>query len=307
MTGPSVEVIDSAGGIPGQLRVDVLGLDDAALVVDGVAALDDQVRLDLSGRPDSVRHLVARWPGSGEVVGYGHVDLRGSDAVSAHLLVGPAERRQGIGTALLGRVIGAAARSPVGVWAHGDTAAGGAFARRHGFESVREIRQMRRRLQPPLPQPSYDPGVSVRPFVPGADDEAWVAVNAASFNAHPEQGRLTVDDLRQRMAQPWFDPTGFFLAERGGHLLGYHWTKVHRSGGADGEPIGEVYVLGVHPDAQGLGLGRSLTLTGLHHLRERGLTEVMLYVDGDNLAAVSMYERLGFAVFSVDVVYARTL
>jgi mycothiol synthase len=156
--------------------------------------------------------------------------------------------------------------------------------------------------------------------VPGADDQAWVAVNALVFADHPEQGSLTIDDLHRRMAEPWFDPAGFFLAERDGLLVGYHWTKVH---GGDHEPhapidghshgdgvgqhhhghelIGEVYVVGVHPSEQGTGLGRALILTGLHHLRSRGLLEVMLYVDADNGRAITAYERLGFTHWDSDV------
>jgi mycothiol synthase len=191
------------------------------------------------------------------------------------------------------------------VWAHGNTPAARAMAKSRGFEPVRELRRMRRRLDAALPPPSYPAGVAVRAFVPGADDTAWVAVNAAAFAGHPEQGRLGVDDLRQRVEQPWFDPAGFFLADRGGELLGYHWTKVHPTGAEDGGPVGEVYVLGVHPEAQGLGLGKALTLTGLRHLRDAGLGEVMLYVESDNLPAIAVYERLGFTVASVDVMYAR--
>jgi mycothiol synthase len=173
-----------------------------------------------------------------------------------------------------------------------------------GFVPVRELRQMRRDLSAPMATPSYAPGVVVREYVAGSDDEAWVQVNAAAFRTHPEQGRLDVDDLRQRTAQPWFDPAGFFLAERDGHLIGYHWTKIHPTGGSDGGPIGEVYVLGVLPEAQGLGLGKALTLTGLAFLRDSGLHEVMLYVESDNLPAVAVYERLGFTTVSVDVMYA---
>jgi mycothiol synthase len=113
------------------------------------------------------------------------------------------------------------------------------------------------------------------------------------------------------MAEPWFDPEGFFVAEAradgagaaAGDLLGFHWTKVH-----PGEPPhGEVYVVGVSPRAQGLGLGRLLTLTGLHHLAARGLREVVLYVESDNAPAIAVYSRLGFTHADADthVMYRR--
>jgi mycothiol synthase len=145
--------------------------------------------------------------------------------------------------------------------------------------------------------------VSVRTFRPGTDEEAWLAVNRSAFSHHPEQGSWTLEDVRLREAEDWFDPAGFFLAERDGQLAGFHWTKVHPDGGSDGGPIGEVYVVGVDPARQGGGLGRVLTMTGLAHLRRLGLAEVMLYVDEDNTAAVRLYTALGFTLWSADAMY----
>jgi mycothiol synthase len=161
------------------------------------------------------------------------------------------------------------------------------------------------------PGPALPEGVRVLPFRPGRDEESWLRVNARAFAWHPEQGRWTPEDLRLREAEPWFDPAGFLLAWRGdpdagGTLLGFHWTKVHPPGDAGDEAVGEIYVLGVDPDAQGLRLGRALTDLGLAHLRGRQLKQVLLYVDEDNTAAVRLYEGRGFARFSVDVSWRRT-
>ena len=145
--------------------------------------------------------------------------------------------------------------------------------------------------------------MSIRTFRPGADEEAWLAVNRRAFARHPEQGSWGMQDLLLREAEPWFDPDGFFLAERDGRLAGFHWTKVHPDGGAGGAPLGEVYVVGVDPGRQGGGLGRALTLAGLGYLRERSLAEVMLYVDEDNTAAIAMYTALGFSRRSTDAMY----
>src|SRR5690606_20200455 len=179
--------------------------------------------------------------------------------VAAH----PRQRRRAIGRALLGAAIAGAERSdPRGrlrVSAPGDHPAAATLARRLGFSRTRVLYQLRRPLDDPLPAPSLAAGVRLRTFRPGADETAWLKLNARAFADHPEQGRWTADDLRLRMAEPWFDPAGFLLAERepDGRLLGFHWTKVHgeKTGPADGHqhaPIGEVYVLGVDPDAQGL-------------------------------------------------------
>jgi mycothiol synthase len=212
-----------------------------------------------------------------------------------------------VGRLLTRRLIDEATANELRVWAHGDGAAARHLAGAMGFRRVRELWQLRRRLDASLAPPSYAEGVTVRTFRPGQDDPAWVELNAAAFAEHPEQGGLTLEDLHERMAQPWFDPRGFFLAERGGRLLGSHWTKTHQPAGPGEKPVGEVYAVGVHPSAQGLGLGKALTLTGLIHLRDTGLDEVMLYVDADNTAAVGIYQRLGFTRSAVDVMYAHTV
>jgi mycothiol synthase len=172
--------------------------------------------------------------------------------------------------------------------------------------------QMRRDLDgvDPDPGPALPDGVHVEAFRPGRDEAAWLRVNARAFASHPEQGRWTPEDLRLREQEPWFDPAGFLMAwrgepEAGGTLLGSHWTKVHPAGDVGEEPIGEIYVLGIDPDAQGLRLGRALTDLGLAHLRSRGLREVLLYVEEDNAAAVGLYERSGFRRHSVDVSWKR--
>ena len=194
------------------------------------------------------------------------------------------------------------------MWAHGDLPAATALATARGYTRARVLLQMRRPLtDADLDVPAALPdGVAVAAFRPGRDEDAWLRVNARAFATHPEQGSWTPGDLRLREAEPWFDPAGFLLAWRGdpdagGTLLGSHWTKVHPPGDAGPDPAGEVYVLGIDPDAQGLGLGRALTALGLAHLRRVGLEQVLLYVEEDNVPAVALYERTGFTRFAVDV------
>ncbi|WP_042409510.1 mycothiol synthase [Streptacidiphilus carbonis] len=265
----------------------------AAAESDGRTAVSEQGRLALRGPKPGVRHLL-QWD-SGALVGYAQVDGPGT----AELAVDPARRRQGHGRELAEAAVRAGA---VQAWAHGGHPGARRLAEQLGFELVRELRQMRRPLpaveadaEIPLPE-----GVRLRTFRPGADDRAWLALNAAAFAHHPEQGGWTAQDLADRLAEPWFDPAGFFLAVRGDEPVGFHWTKVE--GG-----VGEVYVVGVGPAEQGNGLGRALTSVGLRYLgRDRGLDTVLLYVDADNPAAVRVYEKLGFTVYEVDLMYRST-
>jgi mycothiol synthase len=226
--------------------------------------------------------------------------------------VHPQHRGQGVGSALAGRLEELAAGRSLRVWAHGDLPAATALARQRGYERARVLLQMRRDLAGVAsdPRPALPPDVRVLPFRPGRDEAAWLRVNGRAFAHHPEQGGWTTEDLRLREAEPWFDPAGFLMAWRGdpddgGVLLGSHWTKVHPPGDVADDAVGEVYVLGVDPDAQGMRLGQALTDLGLAHLRGRGLDRVMLYVEEDNAAAVRLYESRGFTRFAVDVSWRR--
>ncbi|GAB2938055.1 mycothiol synthase [Nonomuraea sp. NPDC052634] len=277
---------------------DVLGVVEAAAEADGVRPLNEQAMLQLRYGGEPGASLLLLYAGD-ELAGYAHVDP-GDEGPSAELVVHPAHRREGHGARLLRAVIDAAGGRPR-LWAHGDHAGVAALAARFGLERVRSLWQMRRPLAEPLPAVRLPEGVSLRTFVPGQDEEAWLKVNAAAFAHHPEQGAWTMDDLLRREQEPWFDPSGFFLAVRGDRVVGFHWTKVH---GASDEALGEVYVVGVDPSQQGTGLGKALTLAGLDHLRSRGIGQAMLYVDEANTAAVRLYQGLGFTRYDVDVMYA---
>lgn len=271
-----------------------------------VHAAGDRVDLaeDAASAPpaDSITHLTAGL--DGRIVGYARVAAAG-DSLGNHvaeLAVHPAARRRGAGAALLAALLDRRDADRLRIWAHGLHPGAVRLAERFGLRSVRELWQMRAPLAADLAEPRLPAGVRIRGFVAEQDEAAVVEVNRRAFAWHPEQGAMTVADVRAQAAQSWFDPAGFLLAvDERDRLLGFHWTKVH----AGSPPVGEVYVVGVDPAAHGRGLGTALTLAGLRHLRDCGLGEVLLYVESDNAAAIRVYERLGFARSQVDVQFVR--
>src|SRR5262249_43826968 len=174
------------------------------------------------------------------------------------------------------------------------------------------MRAWRRASGPRLPPPRLADGTTARAFGTAHVEDEWVGLKARAFASHPEQGAWTREDLDVREREPWYDPDGFFLAVRDGKLVGFHWTKVHsQAGGAAGpapgdeEAVGEGYGGGAGRGRRGAGLGRALTVVGLRYLRSRGLSQVMLYVDESNLAAISLYTSLGFTRWHTDVMFAH--
>ena len=281
----------------------VRGLAEDAADTDGVSALSEASRLALDpGGPSGTAHLLAREDGA--LVGYAQV----WPDRSAELVVSPAHRRQRVGTALW---VGAAEAGAVRVWAHGDLPAARAFAEAGGLTPVRSLLRMGRPLsdadRDPRPLPEGYAVTTYADRAPEVEDPVreLQELNATAFAEHPEQGRLTVADLRARMEEPWFDPGGMLYVmdptdpRRG--PVAFHWTKIEDG---DTPGAGEVYVVGVHPDHRGRGLAGPLTDLGLAHLAARGCREVVLYVDGDNTPARATYERAGLSVQSTDRVYA---
>ncbi|WP_414675449.1 mycothiol synthase [Lentzea sp.] len=263
---------------------------------DGVAPVGEAVRLRMRPGATGSGHLLAHL--DGELAGYAHVDLVGdSDGNKvAELAVHPAHRRRGVGTAL----VEALPQEGLRIWSHGGRPGAAELAEKLGLGKVRELLRMRLRFEGDLAEPKLPDGVTIRAFAPGRDEAAVVYVNHRAFDWHPEQGSMSIEDVRAKEEEDWFDPEGFLLAfDAGDKLVGFHWTKVHTP------ELGEVYVVGVDPDNQGGGLGKALTLAGLHHLRGKGVEQVMLYVESDNTAAVRVYTRLGFTLWDADVQYAR--
>ncbi len=295
---------------------------DAVEAADDHAALGEHKWLDLvSGSRHGFAGIVAEDPPHPHPVGYAHLSCHdaaggGPRHWALEVVVDPEHRGVGVEVALVDaafEVASAAGGGTLHFWVFRPTEIHDALAHRLGFRRGRELYQMRR----PLPHPDlsqralcemeaarWPAGITVRPFVPGRDEEAWLAVNHRAFARHPEQGSWDRATLDQRQGEAWFDPEGFLLAEtETGELAGFCWTKVHAGDHHDPAGMGEIYVIAVDPSHQGTGLGRALVLGGLAHLAERGVPTGMLYVDSANTGAVRLYRALGFDVHHLDRAY----
>lgn len=255
---------------------------EAATAADGVCPVNESGQLVLEGSRPGV-HVV---DGPAEAV----VDNRDGTIM---LAVHPEHRRRGHGTALLSGLLDE--HPAADVWAFGSLPGSAELAARVGLVPRRTLLRMTRPLAG-IDAPAPDPRIG--PFHTD-DAAAVVAVNAAAFAHHPEQGRLTLDEFRELAAQDWFDPEGLLVARDGDEVVGFHWTKRHGGG------LGEVYVIAVAPGHEGKGLGRSLLAHGLQQLAARGDETVELYVEASEARVVAMYEAAGFTEAARDTMYGR--
>jgi len=246
------------------------------------------------------------------------VNIPGSDGVAVvrngelELAVAPEARGRGLGTALVERAVAPAsapdggAVMPTLAWAHGDAPAARALADRYGWSVTRTLLQLRAPIPTDGARMSTDgapmsaPGLRLDAFRAGVDETAWLDLNAAAFAHHPEQGSMTLEDLRDRESDAWFDPEDLLLLRpvegTDAGLAGSCWLKVE-------DHIGEFYAVAVHPSRQGQGLGGLLMRAGMARLAGRGLRAAALYVEGDNAPALALYRRAGFTDHAVDVQY----
>lgn len=299
-----MDVAQTTTPSPGQLEGarDLIGL---AEQFDGRPPVSDQAMLAATQGHRALFLFGAGSPGGRPyavgIAGEGELDL----------VVDPEHRGRGIGTAALGALLRAkestsgiagdgtahSSRSSLKAWSHGENPAADALLAHAGFAPVRSLLKMG--LDPAgLPakrdttQIAMPEGFSLRAFDPerAADATEWVRVNAAAFAAHPEQGRITLDDFAAMRGETWFDPADLLLLEGPNGLAGSTWIKTVPG------PETELYAIGVDPQWAGRGLGRVLLDATLARMAQHDPAAVSLYVDGGNERAVNMYEAAGFSV-----------
>jgi mycothiol synthase len=272
---------------------------DRVRAADGHQPMDEHRWVDAAhGGRSEFAGLVLSEPGHDHLLAYAQV-THGPKSWAIDLVIDPHHRYDALEIAprLLGEavdVIRSAGGGHVHYWVYEPTEAHTRIAAAVGLDAGRDLWQMR----VPLPLDETT-DLDTRPFEPGRDEDAWLEVNNAAFDWHPEQGGWTRDDVLDRQKEPWFDPEGFLVHERDGRMAGFCWTKLHPAGEQRTEALGEIYVVAAHPDFHGVGLGRALTVAGLSHLSEQVSTG-MLYVDADNEPAVALYRKLGFEVHHTD-------
>lgn len=306
-TDPVDLFVSERSDLDAELVAEVTDLLAEVTAADGHAPIGEAKTSQLHPGAEAWTGLTVRAAGD-VLVGYAHIrwNAPGRNPRIALEIASRPEVRGPVTRVLLNAVEPtiAAAGGTAHLWTHRVEPAG-ALPEAMGWTVQRELAHMTRPLDQ-APVPVLPEGVTVAAFRPGTDGEAFLRVNNAAFGDHPENGGWDAAELARRLDLDWVDPDGIRCAWRGEEMIAFHWTKDHRRiPGAPADAPGEVYVLAVHPDAQGGGLGRGMLDEGLAHLHRQGCRTVELYVDRASAGAYRLYERNGFELANLDVCWER--
>jgi peroxiredoxin Q/BCP len=249
VVNPKMLRIETASRLGDEVLTNLQALIGAATLADGHEPLGEHKFLRIQ-RGDDLANAVLAFDGD-RLAGYAHTltyATADERRTSCEIVVHPECRGLGVGRSLLAGVVDAArdqhARR-VDLWAYNHSPLRSGAAQDAGFRPVRKLMHLHRHMRK-LPRVEPRDGVVVRTFRPGSDEAPWLYLNRRVFEAHPDQAHWTGEDLRARMAQPWFEPADLLHAERDGEIVDYNWVKIDPRE-TEGR-VGEIYFVGVAPE-----------------------------------------------------------
>jgi mycothiol synthase len=221
--------------------------------------------------------------------------------------VRPEDRHQGIGTALWqwnrDRLAASAAADPrpgpreIRSYALDIEAADLALLADQGYVPIRYGFEMRRFLTGSLPVHPLPDGLELRPVVPEDHRAIWEA-DAEAFRDHWGHREQTEGDFVARFASPETNTALWSVAWDGDQVAGSVMTAIFVE---ENEALhvrrGWLEHVSVRRQWRGRGLAKALCADAFRVLREQGMDEAWLGVDGTNpTGALQLYEGLGFQV-----------
>ena len=90
------------------------------------------------------------------------------------------------------------------------------------------------------------------------------------------------------------------VAELNGEAVGYITCHLDC-----GQPAGRIGLVAVDDRVQAMGVGRSLTIDALKWFQLRGVDDIFVVTQGRNYPALYLYNRVGFAISSIQLWYHK--
>ena len=168
---------------------------------------------------------------------------------------------------------------------------------REGIEVIHDQLTLRLDMRNYTPQPPpLKAGYNLRTFREN-DEQTWAEVKNTVFGSSStseEFWNQTFLGVNKRLD---FAPEGFFFAEKDGEPVGIcAGIVLHDRKKIGGTFPGGIGWTGVHKDHRGVGLGRALMVSSLNYLHNRGIAVTEVGTQFYRIAAVNLYESLGFRI-----------
>jgi mycothiol synthase len=170
-----------------------------------------------------------------------------------------------------------------------------ALLREHGYVPVRYGFEMRRFLTGTIPEHPIPAGLELRPVTPETERAIFDADNEA-FRDHWGHREPEEADFEARFHGPEADTALWCVAWDGDEVAGVVMNAIFaEENAALGVRRGWLDHVSVRRPWRGRGLAKALCVASFRVLRERGMDEAWLGVDGTNpTGALQLYEGLGF-------------
>jgi ribosomal protein S18 acetylase RimI-like enzyme len=230
------------------------------------------------------REHVLVWSGD-RLIGFGQMPA--GDEPEGCLMVHPAHRRLGIGSAILDAFRDELRRRDRGEgWVVADLASPSARAFLDAAGLVRDMSEFRlewRKSKSPTPPPP-NAKLSLRRAVDD-DAEALIDLMRRALDRDLEDARARVEaGLRETKRH-------FYVAFIEDAPIG-----MIRAGEIDG--AGDITAFGVLPEKRGRGIGRRILTETVRMLADEGLDRVLIEVAVENASALGLYRSCGFEIVS---------
>jgi len=218
-----------------------------------------------------------------------------SGRVGFDIAVHPRFRQQGLGSAILALVesyavsYGSRITCPVFVPPVGDIPVGAIFLQNRGYRTDHGYWHLGLDDIAGQASPLWPEGISVRGIVNLEEDvETWCRLVLRAFNEE-----TTPSGVLAQMHEPGGSPDGYFFAvDKATNLaVGTGRARIDIAGGGQ---VGYVGTIGVIPEYRRRGIAEALVRHTLAYLAAKGLDSATLFVERQNVAALHIYNAMGW-------------
>ena len=178
---------------------------------------------------------------------------------------------------------------------------------RLGFEYVRRFLELRLDISK-VPWQDTDPAALGCRHLQRGEEDKLTQIQNRSFAGIWGYNPNTVEAITYRINLSNCSPEDVVLTLDREKVIGYCWTEItYEVEAGIGKRKGRIFMLGVEPDYQGMGVGKRVLLAGLAQLKSKGLRVAELTVDSENKAACALYQSVGFEVRTSSLWYEKVI